>query len=134
MLPSDVSIYVMMHMQQHPTFESLKKFVKDYVRVVAHQEAIKGQKPLFQVDNAMPRPGQGCEVPTSEGEESDEELMAQEDAEILAFMKSRGIKVHESRPGRFNKGRSFHRGGGAGAARPPPRGRADLSCVNCGRK
>ena len=47
MLPSDVSLYVTMHMSSYPTFNGLRKFIRDYVKVVTHQLAMKSQTPLL---------------------------------------------------------------------------------------
>ena len=56
MLPNDIAVYVKMSMNLHPTFHGLAKFVKDYARVVAHQEAITKQKPLFKIETREQAP------------------------------------------------------------------------------
>ena len=136
MLPGDVSTYVMLHMAQYPTFDTLSKFVKDYVKVVAHQHALKSQKPLFLLDE--PQQQRQQTAPLEEEREVEEDTFSgfneADSAEILAFMRAKGIQKPGARRFPPRTGQQGQQGFRAERGQPPPRSKADMSCVNCGAK
>ena len=157
MLPPDISVYVTLHMSAYPTFSGLRKFIRDYVKVVSHQLAMKSQKPLFNVDHSSSGTNNGSATrgcSEYDGYDDDNECAGfetyseEDQQDILAFMRQKGIQRPQNgrnggRPPFQRRNIPQPRGGGGrpGAPRdgarptnPPPRDRTDLSCVNCGRK
>ena len=51
MLPQYLGIYVTLQMKQYPTFDALKKFVREYTRIIIHQAALKKSPPVYGVDH-----------------------------------------------------------------------------------
>ena len=74
-----------------------------------------------------------------EEEVTEEQVAAMIDTELLAFVRCggsfKGGKGKNGRKGGWRKG-GFRKGGGdrRGGGAPPPRGRDDLRCINCGGK
>jgi hypothetical protein len=151
LLPHDVAAHVTLHMNlpQYRDFHELRKFTDNYVKVMTslyrQRKGVKSSAPVRLVEafnGQMEEDGWAIE-----GEEQEEEdfvypaldgLDVEQRVEVLAFMKARGFTP----AGRGAGGRFQQRPGGRGqpqlangpARAMPPRGRADMTCVNCNRK
>ena len=136
-----------LELPQYSTYSALKAFALKYVKVMQGISAArKRTRPAHVVEEIW----EG-ETEDSAAEEDDlrQRLNETEDPaeqiEILAFMRARGM----SPAGRGVAGRFQRAPGGRGQGVPerprmapfgrpaqrevPPRGRADMSCINCGR-
>ena len=112
MLPPDISAHVTMQLDQHATYEALKRYVLKYIKVMTNLKGRRRPAHLIDIDGSH----EPSEM-SGQDEETDEEqielmdrLLTTDDVdeklEILAFMKTRGFRP----PTR-----------GQGGAKPPPR-------------
>ena len=139
MLPVEIAAYISMHWEQpeYSTFIALKKFVFKYIKVLQNLKRPTA-RPTHLVDEQPLPPGAGVE------DEENEEHAAllgrlletedvEEQVEILAVMRAKGFRA----PTRGQGNRKFNRTPGGRVATNtymPPKGRSDLSCINCGKK
>ena len=154
MLPAEVSAYVAMHLElpELSSFAGLKRFTLKYVKVLqnlkpkgpgrlAHlveqdyQES--SQQSFLEAAMAPPPPAQ-LEVDDFDLSALDD-LEPQQRIEVLAVMAKQGFRFKRPQgSGGRQQPRAppqFRFGDQAGrSAVPPPRGRGDISCANCGRK
>ena len=134
----------------------MKRFALKYIKVMSGLNAERRQRsaPLKLLEAERARKAHDAddsgEVQGAEGSEADSveiprlgDMEVEAKVEILAFMQAQGYKPADSRgaSGRFVRppgcrGQTAPTGSGGGFPRRevPPKGRGDLSCVNCGRK
>ena len=153
MLPAEVSAYVAMHLElpELASFNGLKRFTLKYVKVLQN---LRGKGPgrpahLVEQDSQEGPPQSYLEAalaPPSLPETEDFDLSAlgglepQLRIEVVAVMAKQGFRFQRPQgAGGRHQPRSpapkFRFGDQPGrSAVPPPRGRGDISCANCGRK
>ena len=127
MLPVEIAAYISMHWEQpeYSTFSALKKFVFKYIKVLQNLKRPTA-RPAHLVDEENEEHAAllGRLLETEDVEEQ---------VEILAVMRQKGFRA----PTRGQGGRKFNRTPGGRVATNtyvPPKGRSDLSCINCGKK
>ena len=155
MLPAEVSAYVAMHleMDELSTFTGLKRFTLKYVKVLQNLKRKGPGRPAHLVEQdsqdshsqsyleaAAAPPPPALEVDTFDLSAL-EDLEPQERIEVLAVMAKQGFRFKRPQGGGPGgrpppkTGPQFRFGDAPGrSAVPPPRGRNDISCANCGRK
>ena len=145
MLPLDIASYITMHAMDLPayaTYESLKRFVMKYVRTLKtlHRGS---QRPAHLLEEAPSQSGASEHGGSAEYDHEEDELLSRLDAtddpgekiEILAVMKTRGFRAPtRGLGGPRQPPTTAPATGGPTARYMPPRGRQDVSCINCGRK
>ena len=147
-LPQEINAYITMHWElpEYKTYNNLKKFILKYVKVLksikvatARPVHAVGHATSEQQEIAYVEPPQAMEMSEEDKVEMDrlhQQLMASDDpaeqVEILAVMKNRGFR----QPGRGQGGPRQGPGNKTrfGQSYMPPRGRQDITCVNCGKK
>ena len=142
MLPIEISAYISMHESnaEYRTFDALKRFVYKYVRTLRSLKRA-GPRAAHLLDDGPPP------FETEEADPEEDELFArllasedaEEQVEILAFMKQSGVRPStrgQGGPRRFapRAGGPARTGPVARFGAPPPRGRTDIACINCNRK
>ena len=142
MLPIEISAYISMHetRDEYGTFDDLKRFVYKYVRTLRSLKRTGPRAAHLLADAPTPLE---VEEPDPDEEELMARLLASEDVEeqveILAFMKQSGFRPPtrgQGGPRRFapRAGAPARIGPAARFGAPPPRGRTDITCINCNRK
>lgn len=127
----DLSTYVTMELGKHPTYLALKAHVLKFARATEHKK--NSSMGLFAVDRAS----EACEMQDEAGQGCDsfDDTSPEEQVEISASMKSKGIKAPRTfRRPKTQRIRDRIRGVPGARAEPPPRGTSDMLCANCGRK
>jgi len=128
MLPGNLSMEFMMKVNEHATYYSLKEYLRQQSEFVAERSG--------KVLNMMEKGTQEEEQEQCEGEcELDEETVAaMAPAEVLAMLRG-GRPMMQRTRGQRPQGTRFGMTAGFGSRAPiPPRGRGDITCVNCGKK
>ena len=149
LLPPDVSAYVAMHMElpELSNYTGMKRFAQKYVKILQNLKRRSGKLPAHVIEKHG-SPGEDRDeedegaAPGEPSEELDltclEGLDAQQQIEILAVMKKQGFRAPTRRQG-GSRGTAARTGARTATqfnagAKPPPRGRDDITCVNCGKK
>ena len=133
MLPPDVAPYITLQLDVHTSYLCLKKFVLNYAKVMKSCKASRSGG-IHLVDKDK---GDEEVEDEKEGEEEEDAVQEGDLLEVLAFMKSKGIKVGGKFGNKFTNARPrpapISRPATA-RREPPPRGIEDVQCINCGIK
>ena len=144
LLLPDVSAYVSMYMElpEYYTFAKLKAFAVKYVKVMLAVSA-HWKKSTYLVEHRQAEPEEGEQYEDElEDYEGVENLEVDQRIEVLAFMRARGFQPSgraatrrfQWAPGGRGQASAVPRAGVGAAREVPPRGRTDITCMNCGRK